>query len=274
MESIHIVSASNDSLLSDTLNDKEIDDSLLSRKSIALLNASLNISRRNSRQIQENKSLHLETTGHDAQHHQTHVEKVRKAILPTTHVTITDMIEMNGEELSKEEYQFYLEAFKLFDKDNSGSIDREELSQVMIQIGLAATGEQLELMINNIDFNLTGQVDFDEFLAVMEATQKSKRKRAEMVLGQSEKTTTESFMDFDPNSDESIAESFRVMDLNGDGVIDVNDLRRVMIGLQMDVDPEKILEMVADVDKDGTGSVCFKDFSVMMRSSDGYQKVK
>ena len=66
--------------------------------------------------------------------------------------------------LSKEEH---LEAFKAFDKNNDGFIDREELKRVMDALDQGVTDQEVEEMINMCDINGDGKVDFHEFVNMM-----------------------------------------------------------------------------------------------------------
>ena len=59
----------------------------------------------------------------------------------------------------------YLEAFNIFDKDRSGSIDASEFGLVMKQLGHNPSEAELKEMIAEIDIDNDGQIDFDEFLA-------------------------------------------------------------------------------------------------------------
>ena len=53
-------------------------------------------------------------------------------------------------------------AFKLFDKDNSGTIDADEVSKVLGK-NLAAEESIWEDVIREIDINGDGKIDFYEF---------------------------------------------------------------------------------------------------------------
>ena len=57
--------------------------------------------------------------------------------------------------------------FNVFDKDKSGFICREELRQVMINLGESTTEEELDEMMNEADINKDGKVSFEEFEKIM-----------------------------------------------------------------------------------------------------------
>jgi len=59
------------------------------------------------------------------------------------------------------------EAFMLFDKDNNGTIDVSELGAVMRSLNMSPTESELKDMINEVDGNGNGSIEFDEFVAML-----------------------------------------------------------------------------------------------------------
>ena len=60
-------------------------------------------------------------------------------------------------------------AFKMFDKDNSGKLSVKEIRNVF-----GGSEEQWKLVINEIDLNNDGEVDFSEFKIMMVNMNKNK----------------------------------------------------------------------------------------------------
>lgn len=59
-------------------------------------------------------------------------------------------------------------AFAYFDKDNSGSISKDELRVCLQSDDFTLTDEQInELMGSGVDANNDGQIDYQEFLQMM-----------------------------------------------------------------------------------------------------------
>ena len=71
--------------------------------------------------------------------------------------------------LTQEEIDGCREAFLAFDKDRSGTIDVWELRQVLETMGQKPTEEELFQMISEVDDNMSGSIDFAEFIKVIEA---------------------------------------------------------------------------------------------------------
>jgi calmodulin len=69
--------------------------------------------------------------------------------------------------LTNEELAEFREIFNLVDRDGGGTITKEELGELMDTLGIDATPEEIDLMINEIDQDSNGEIDFEEFVAVM-----------------------------------------------------------------------------------------------------------
>ena len=61
----------------------------------------------------------------------------------------------------------YEQAFKLFDKDNNGTIDANELRTVMKQFGTELTETEVADLMHEVDDNNNGEIDFKEFMILM-----------------------------------------------------------------------------------------------------------
>jgi len=69
--------------------------------------------------------------------------------------------------LSDEELAEFREIFNLVDLDKGGTISKSELKQLMNTLGLKPSQEELNAMVDEIDEDGNGEIDFDEFVTVM-----------------------------------------------------------------------------------------------------------
>jgi plastin-1 len=70
-------------------------------------------------------------------------------------------------EFKLDEVALFIEQFKFYDSDNSGSIDNKELEAVMNKVGEKATPDQLKKIIAEVDTDGNGTVEFAEFLSII-----------------------------------------------------------------------------------------------------------
>ncbi|XWS64694.1 hypothetical protein CRYUN_Cryun05aG0025300 [Craigia yunnanensis] len=145
-----------------------------------------------------------------------------------------------GEVMSEEQIAEFQEAFCLFDKDGDGCITMEELAIAIKSLDQNPTEEELQNMINEVDIDGNGTIEFGEFLNLM--ARKMKEVEAE----------------------DELKEAFRVFDQDQDGYISPNELRQVMIHIGEKVTDEELEQMIREADLDGDGQVNFEEFVRMM----------
>merc|ERR1711918_336738 len=124
--------------------------------------------------------------------------------------------QMGDEQLTEEQIAEFKEAFSLFDKDGDGTITTKELGTVMRSLGQNPTEAELQDMINEVDADGSGTIDFPEFLNLMAKKMKDT---------DSEEEIKEAFKVFDKDVDEMIREA----DIDGDGQINYEEFVKVMM---------------------------------------------
>jgi len=144
--------------------------------------------------------------------------------------------------LSNEEVKEYREAFKMFDEDGDGTITTKELGRVMETLGQKPTEQELRDMINEVDSDGNGEIDFDEFLDLL-------MKKLDGSGG-------------DP--EQEMREAFRIFDKDNNGTIDKEELKEVMAQLGENLTDQEVEQMMAEADEDGNGEIDFKEFKKMM----------
>uniref|UniRef100_A0A8C3CP71 Calmodulin 2 n=1 Tax=Cairina moschata TaxID=8855 RepID=A0A8C3CP71_CAIMO len=148
-----------------------------------------------------------------------------------------------ADQLTEEQIAEFKEAFSLFDKDGDGTITTKELGTVMRSLGQNPTEAELQDMINEVDADGNGTIDFPEFLTMMARKMK------------------------DTDSEEEIREAFRVFDKDGNGYISAAELRHVMTNLGEKLTDEEVDEMIREADIDGDGQVNYEEFVQMMTAN-------
>ena len=139
------------------------------------------------------------------------------------------------EKLSPEQIADFKEAFSLFDHDENGSISAKELGEVLKALGQNPSKNELSDMINEVDVDGNGTVEFAEFVILM--TNKVK----------------------ELNKDEEIKEAFDVLDKEKDQCITAKELKYFMRKVaHIKLSSEEADAMIEFAGKDG--KVTFDDF--------------
>jgi calmodulin len=175
--------------------------------------------------------------------------------------------------LSREEILEFKDAFLVYDKDGDGTMSLKELGAVMRSLGNNPTEQELQDMINETDevgsvsirlkllFSAdsflkdgSGTMDFLEFCTLMARV----RNNVDTV--------------------EEIREAFKCFTKNASGSIPEQELRQTfkyIMGLEylnLKLTEEECDEMIAFIDKDGSGDVDFKKFMAIMTPVDSIHK--
>lgn len=141
-------------------------------------------------------------------------------------------VELEKNVMSEEEVTKLWEAFKVFDADGSGNISANELGQVMRSLGQSPSETDLRDMIKEVDIDLSGSIDFEEFKTLMVSVQGDRKSRLKL--------------------------AFSVFDEDGSGQITTNELHSIMS--QFGLTDQELDEMIKEVDHDGDASIDFQEF--------------
>jgi len=135
-----------------------------------------------------------------------------------------------------EEIAAYRHAFSLFDADGNGTISISELHEVMKSLGQNPTKTEIEDMVNEVDTDRNGSIDFDEFCKMMTMPTKDVDFEAEM------------------------KSAFKVFDMDNSGTISLEELRKVMKSFGEILTEDELDSMIKEVDKNGDGTIDYEEF--------------
>jgi calmodulin len=107
----------------------------------------------------------------------------------------------------------------------------------MVSAGQNPTDEELEEMIRIADADGTGDIDFAEFVTLM----------AHRIA--------------DEKSEETLRAAFSVFDTSGDGFINAEEMRRIMMHMGEPVTLEDVDQVIRKVDRDGDGVIDYNEFT-------------
>ncbi|KAI4340178.1 hypothetical protein MLD38_025041 [Melastoma candidum] len=137
------------------------------------------------------------------------------------------------------------EIFARFDMDSDGSLTILELAALLRSIGLKPSGDQVHVLLANMDSNGNGLVEFDELVKVMMPDMKE-----EVLVNQRQ-----------------LLEVFRSFDRDGNGYITAVELAGTMAKLGQPLTYNELKEMINEADADGDGVISFNEFATVMAKS-------
>ena len=132
--------------------------------------------------------------------------------------------------------------FTSIDKNGDGQVTLTELMEGIHRSGIdmSTLGFDLKDIIEHIDSNASGVIDYTEFIAATIERKKYLR-------------------------EDRLWSAFRVFDIDGNGQITKDELRKILMGGLVDVQTNKSLDdLIRECDIDGDGQISFDEFVKMM----------
>lgn len=131
-----------------------------------------------------------------------------------------------------------------------GDITAKELGEVMRALGQNPTETELEDMVNELDTDHTGSIDFNglpSLLALVRPRSLTNQPPEFLVMMAKKPQTTD--------LEQEIREIFDVFDRDGSGTINSSELRHVMKAIGENLTDAEIDELIREADVDGNGTI-------------------
>ena len=134
----------------------------------------------------------------------------------------------------------YKEAFDMFDKDGGGTISCNEIVKIMKNFGYPIKKSEAQKMISEIDDNGDGEIDFEEFVTLME--------RQTNYVEESE--------------EDLVLRAFKSFDKDHDGKITNYEFRYIltMLGFDEKFTEDEVDTLFKECDLDNDGILVYQDF--------------
>ncbi|KAF5734092.1 calcium-binding protein CML15 [Tripterygium wilfordii] len=155
------------------------------------------------------------------------------------------MPSMSMETLEVDQVNQLREVFARFDMDSDGSLTILELAALLRSLGLKPSGDQIHVLLANMDSNGNGTVEFDELVSLILPDMK-----ADILMNQ-----------------EQLLEVFRSFDRDGNGYISAAELAGSMAKMGQPLTYRELREMIKEADTDGDGAISFNEFASVMAKS-------
>ena len=141
-------------------------------------------------------------------------------------------------DVPKEKLAEYKEAFDMFDRDHGGTISGDEIYKIMKNYGNPVTKKEVEKMIAKIDTSGDGELDFEEFVTLMQ--------RNISYIEESE--------------EDLVLRAFKAFDKDHDGKITNYEFRYILTQLGDKFTEEECDTLFKECDLDNDGVLVYQDF--------------
>mmetsp|Transcript_31184 Transcript_31184/g.56618 ORF Transcript_31184/g.56618 Transcript_31184/m.56618 type:complete len:145 (-) Transcript_31184:384-818(-) len=134
----------------------------------------------------------------------------------------------------------FKEAFTLFDVDNDGYISTRELGTVIRALGKSPTEAEIRAIIQEIDPQNRGFIDYKEFEEIM-------------------------FMDMRTyNNEQELTTAWRVFDKQATGVISTVELKHILSSVGEKLSPKELNDLLLEADPESKGTITYQNFMKLM----------
>merc|ERR1711934_834345 len=147
-------------------------------------------------------------------------------------------------EFSDQDKADFRKNFNLFDKKRTGAIPIGDMGTVLRSLGQNPTEAELAALMEEVDKDKRGTIEFEEFIDLMARTNKTHEQM-----------------------EEEIKNAFLTFDADGSGFITREELVETLTTMGDPVDEETINGMIAEADLDGDGKINYAEFTKIMLES-------
>merc|ERR1711962_1988768 len=139
-----------------------------------------------------------------------------------------------ADKMTPEQREEFQQAFDVF-KDDHGNIPNEKLYSIMKSLGQNVPDVELQMMIQDVDTDDSGEIDIDEFMAMM--------------------ASHPGLVEPDDSR-----EAFKCLDSATEGQVKTEDLREILNGFKDTLSEDQINNLFLELDPDNVGKVDFRRY--------------
>ena len=148
-------------------------------------------------------------------------------------VTYTRTLDIPEEKIAE-----YKEAFDMIDKDKKGTISVNDITKIMKNFGYPISRKEVEKMVAEMDTSGSGELDFEEFVTLMQ-------KQTQYI---------------DESDEDQVLKAFKSFDKDHDGKITMYEFRYILSQLGDMFTEEECDTLFKECDLDNDGVLVYQDF--------------
>merc|ERR1711931_430837 len=147
--------------------------------------------------------------------------------------------------IPKEQVEMLQSCFNTFDREKLGYLSPDQVGNVMTMMGFKFYSKELKQLIDEIDEDCSGQIEFEEFMVLCSR-----------------------FMEEEPEDNtvvvQELREIFKLYDKEGVGFMTCDCLKGILAELDPTLSADDLDDIIDEVDEDGSNTIDFDEFCKMM----------
>eukprot|EP01050_Picozoa_sp_SAG11_P003184 SAG11_NODE_174_length_13505_cov_9.126585_13_plen_1110_part_00 len=162
---------------------------------------------------------------------------------------------------AKQNFDSLRDMFDAIDIDGNGTVDKDEFTQLVRDIGLSMTDEELEETFSAVDSDGNLSIDFSEFETFYNSTA-----TLAASAGKLRSSLQSLFRSNGMRSVQNLLEMFEKVDVDNSGALDQGEFDQLVADLGISMTPIALKQSFREVDTDGSGEVDFEEFKAFYMS--------
>jgi len=159
-------------------------------------------------------------------------------------------------EWSRAEIRVFIQAFRDFDLDDSGTIDKNELAAALLAMGQGSSQKKVDELMAKYG-NESGVIEWPEFLDMLSSFYPDQMNDFQNNFLGPAKKYSNLFSDDDVNA---LIESFQENDDDADRALSVRELGTILTSMGQGCSETKMIQIMSDFDQDRSGTIDFSEF--------------
>ena len=145
---------------------------------------------------------------------------------------------MSSHSIQEERKQLISDIFDMFDKNEDGTIQANELHSVLESLGRNSNEDDVKQFLMKLDVNENGVISKDEFMSAVDE-----------------------IYSFPQSTVDEVVQAFQIFDINGSGKITVDEMKTILLKFTNEFNEDDVNAIFELIDVDQDGKVSYAEFA-------------
>ena len=138
--------------------------------------------------------------------------------------------------ISENKIKEYKSVFDLNDYNKDGNVTLDELANILKAINISSSDEEIKEIIMELELEGNDEINFENFVSIVNRRDK------------------------DVDNEEEVIKAFKFFDKEGNGLININELKNIMLSVGKNISEEELNDMLKEADIDMDGYINYEEF--------------